>query len=176
VAVPTLRQLLAVGLALLAVGAGAVVVVFLPSSSCNACPGCGPSGNTPLGSGFALTSAVARGGATNHSYLIGVNPSGGVRWGEFRVNVTDSSGTTMAPASDWTVRAYNSTGATGDAIAAYSFASASWTLGSSVLITSGQSLSLELGQSNLVGQGDSFVLIGGIGPCSHSGEVSVSLP
>ncbi|HEV8049026.1 MAG TPA: hypothetical protein VGP88_00360, partial [Thermoplasmata archaeon] len=99
--IPTLPQILVVGVVLAAVAAAIVTTIILTPSGCNSCGGCLPAGGqTPLGSPpFALGSPIARGGPTNHSYLIAVVPNSGLRWGWLEFHLTDSRGSNLTPAS-----------------------------------------------------------------------------
>ncbi|MCI4337372.1 MAG: hypothetical protein L3K17_09360 [Thermoplasmata archaeon] len=143
-----------------------------PSGGCGAPPG----GNTPLGgSSFAIGSATPAGGPGNHSYTMAVNPSDRDQWVYLAFQVVDSRGSNLTPGSGWSVVAF---GVSGQLIANYSFQTQTWSSGATVLMTSGESMSLRLGSSDLHGLGDKLVVeISNPNPCTFSGgSVSAPLP
>jgi len=159
-----------------AVSGGLLAALYTPQSSCNVCQGCIPpgSGNTPLGSGFALNTPIPEGGPTNHSYRMNVVPSSGIRWSDLEFHLTDSAGTNLSSTPSWAVWAFANQSGTGTPLAEYDITTHQWSAGADVLITSGEVLSLQLGSTNLAGQGDKLVLLGA-GFCG-GGQVSASLP
>jgi hypothetical protein len=167
---PSARQLIAVGLAFLVLTVGLLAVLLYPQV---------PSGpnNTPLGPcGAAFNTPVPRGGPTNQSYLIGIVPSSGLRWGAMDFEVSASNGTIIRAGSDWAVWAFSNQSGTGAPLAIFEFSTGQWTQGGSLLVRSGQVLSLQLDSSTLTAQGDRLVAFGQLGCSGTQGSVAIDLP
>ncbi|MCI4325013.1 MAG: hypothetical protein L3K00_03895 [Thermoplasmata archaeon] len=134
--------------------------------------GCGP-----CGSATAIGTPTAQGGPGDYSYVMGITPSSGLRWGGSSFEITTSSGKLLTPTSSWTVVIFSSGAGGGSPVAAYDFTSTTWTSGWDVLATSGQTIHLELGATDLHGQADKFLLF--LTPTPDSGQggsISTSLP
>ncbi|MCI4327697.1 MAG: hypothetical protein L3K16_08730 [Thermoplasmata archaeon] len=100
---PRSRRWLVVPLALLAVSAGIVgTFAFRTAPACSPCGGCA-DGGAPLGTPLALSTPVATGGATNHSYQMSIPPEPGIPWNDPHFQVQNWTGSAVAPGPDWNV-------------------------------------------------------------------------
>ena len=159
------------------VGASGALVVPAPKS-CDVCSGCIPpnAGPTPLGSAFAIGAPTAQGGPSNRSYEMEITPSSGMVWSTLYFQLWSSNGAILTPGAQWAVLASNSTSHANTPFASYDFLSGKWSGEATVLMTSGQLMTLSLGSTNLAGMGDKFVVYIPTGCPGAFGQVSVALP
>jgi hypothetical protein len=167
--------MLVVVVALVAVLVVARVLLFDERLAGSGGRGCSTGGPGLGGSGFAIGTATPSGGPSNNSYNMFVNPSSGMQWSDLRFQVVDSRGANLSPESDWGALALGPPAPnSGQPIAGYSFQTQQWNPGASVLMKSGETLTLELGSSDLRSQGDQLVV--SVTPSCGLSGVHVSLP
>jgi hypothetical protein len=131
----------------------------------------------PYGVGMAIVAPQAEGGPGDYSYRMGVVPANGLTWGQTTFAVVSSTGTNLTPTPSWAVRILAAGNGTSGPIGVYGFESGTWSTGTHLLATSGQTIQLYLGSTDLRGQGASFVVFLSSSPGSHlNGQVTAALP
>jgi hypothetical protein len=170
-----MRRRLLVGLIAVAASTAGVTAIALDHGSASCSSNC--NGNTPLGPcGLAFGSPTPAGSPGNRSYDILVEPNAAEHWGSLKFFLSNQNGAPVASDQHWHLLVYGASSSAREAVAEYLLATNSWTNGSSVLITSGQTAALDLGSTDVTGLGYHLVAGGPISCGGDQAEVSVSLP
>jgi len=131
-------------------------------------------GNTPIGTALAVAppkeKSLGAGATTNNWYNFSIQSAGGgLIMSNLNFQVQSPGAGIVTPGGSWTL---NVLGISGTAVATYAMATGLWTLGGTLGVASGMTISL-----NAVGaagvSGDTMVISGS---GSYAGSISVAIP